>query len=147
MTPDYIIPANFIGLDGDTIRYGVNPPGDQYDSFTFSGDTLPIDCINSIQVTVPSNDTFVIAAATPTNYAGQTGVVDCAQPQCPWDCDGSADAVVNVSDLLAMLGQYDPGSPGVCDGGGCDYNGDGCVDVTDLLKLLAHYDPAGVGCP
>ncbi len=69
---------------------------------------------------------------------------------CPWDCDGSGDGNVNVSDLLALLGQYDPGAPGICDGGeSCDFGGNGCVDVSDLLKLLAHYttDPSGTGCP
>ncbi len=68
---------------------------------------------------------------------------------CPWDCDGSADGNVNVSDLLALLAQYDPLAPNVCDGGeSCDYDGNGCVDVTDLLALLAHYaDLSGVGCP
>ncbi len=71
-------------------------------------------------------------------------------PSCPWDCDGSGDGNVNIGDLLALLGQYDPQAPGVCAGGGsCDYDGNGCVDVTDLLKLLAHYttDPSGLGCP
>ncbi len=72
--------------------------------------------------------------------------VPAAPPGCPWDCDGSGDGVVSVVDLLALLGQYDPGSPGVCGGGSCDFNGDGCVDVVDLLKLLAHYDPQGAGC-
>ncbi len=69
---------------------------------------------------------------------------------CPWDCDGSGDGSVNVTDLLALLAQYDPQAPGVCDGGeSCDYDGNGCVDVTDLLELLAHYttDPQGIGCP
>ena len=68
-------------------------------------------------------------------------------PPCPWDCDGNDDGAVGVTDLLALLAQYDPQSPNNCTGGACDYNGDGCVDVVDLLKLLAHYDPAGVGCP
>ncbi len=66
---------------------------------------------------------------------------------CPWDCDGSGDAIVNVSDLLALLAQYNSQAPVGCAGGSCDFNGDGCVDVADLLKLLAHYDPAGAGCP
>ena len=71
------------------------------------------------------------------------------QPACPWDCDGSADGNANVSDLLALLGQWDAGSPINCTGGSCDFNGDGCTDVVDLLKLLGNYatDPSGVGCP
>ncbi len=68
------------------------------------------------------------------------------KPACPWDCDGTSDGIVSVTDLLALLGQYDPESPDICDGGSCDYDGSGCVDVVDLLKLLAHYDPDGLGC-
>ena len=65
-----------------------------------------------------------------------------------WDCDGSGDFNVNVSDLLTWLAQFDIDSPNNCLGGTCDYNGDGCTDVTDLLKLLAHmsFHPLGLGC-
>jgi hypothetical protein len=82
--------------------------------------------------------------------SGCNSVCQSVEVQCAWDCDGSADNNANVSDLLALLGQYDPLAPAVCDGGeSCDYDSNGCVDVTDLLKLLAHYttDPSGVGCP
>lgn len=64
---------------------------------------------------------------------------------CAWDCDGSGDGAVSVSDLLALLAQYDPMSPSNCTGGSCDFDSNGCVDVADLLSLLAHYDPAGTG--
>ncbi len=80
--------------------------------------------------------------------AGESYVV--FSPACAWDCDGSGDGNTNVSDLLALLGQYDPLAPGVCDGSeSCDYDNDGCVDISDLLKVLAHYtiDPLGIGCP
>ncbi len=71
------------------------------------------------------------------------------RPECFWSCDASGDNDANVADLLALLGQYDPLAPAVCDGGSCDYDGNGCVDVSDLLKLLAHFttDPSGAGCP
>ncbi len=84
-----------------------------------------------------------------TTY-GATTPLGGGGPSCPWDCDGSGDGNSNVSDLLALLGQYDPQAPNICDGGeSCDYDGNGCVDVSDLLKLLAHYttDPSGQGCP
>ena len=60
-----------------------------------------------------------------------------------------ADDPANVSDLLALLSQFDSDSPTICTGGSCDFNCDGCVDITDLLKLLAHYTPdlQGIGCP
>ncbi len=79
--------------------------------------------------------------------AGESYVVFSPVPACPWDCDGNGDGIVSVTDLLALLAQYDPMSPVNCTGGSCDYNEDGCVDVVDLLKLLAHYDSAGLGCP
>lgn len=68
-------------------------------------------------------------------------------PPCQWDCDGNADGIVSVTDLLALLGQFDPSSPINCNGGACDFDTNGCVDVVDLLSLLAHYDPAGLRCP
>ncbi len=84
-------------------------------------------------------------------YAGDG--IECEAALCPtdcaWDCDGSNDGNVNVSDLLALLGQYDASAPVNCFGGSCDFNEDGCVGVVDLLKMLAHYttDPTGAGCP
>ncbi len=78
-------------------------------------------------------------------YAGESYVV--FSPACRFDCDGTDDGIVSVTDLLALLAQYDVMAPARCEGGSCDYNNDGCVDVVDLLKLLAHYDPAGLGCP
>ncbi len=88
--------------------------------------------------------------ATATDSGGSTSEFSAcveAGAGCPWDCDGTNDGIVSVTDLLAMLAQWDTTNP-PCDGGGqCDYNDDGCVDVVDLLKLLAHYDPAGAGCP
>jgi hypothetical protein len=55
---------------------------------------------------------------------------------CPGDFDGSG--VVDVSDLLQLLGAWGP-----C--GGCieDLDGSGSVDVSDLLGLLKGCDP----CP
>ncbi len=92
---------------------------------------------------------YALTPANPTffNNAGASARV--VGPACPWDCDGSGDGNANVSDLLALLGQWDITSPVNCTGGSCDYNNDGCTDVVDLLKLLANYatDPAGVGCP
>ncbi len=97
-----------------------------------------------------SPDGCDIAVGTSADADGNDIPDECEAPACPWDCDGSGDGSVNVADLLALLGQYDPGAPTVCAGGGsCDYSGNGCVDVTDLLKLLGHYttDPNGIGCP
>ncbi len=54
---------------------------------------------------------------------------------CPWDING--DGVVNIVDLIALLGAWGPG------GGPADFDGDGDVDIVDLIKLLANWGP----CP
>ncbi len=115
-----------------------SPPGTlPYDTLVFPG----IDFTTSLDLG--------LGAMNPTMQV--TGDITMTLvPPCPWDCDGSDDGNVNVTDLLALLAQYDPLAPAVCDGGeSCDYDGNGCVDVTDLLKLLSHYtnDPGGIGCP
>jgi hypothetical protein len=55
---------------------------------------------------------------------------------CPWNCNHSADRVVDVGDFLALLSQW--GNVGSA----CDVDGGG-VSVTDFLALLAHWGP----CP
>jgi hypothetical protein len=57
--------------------------------------------------------------------------------ECPADCAEPGDGLVDVNDLLALLGDW---------GGGWvagDLNADGSVDVDDLLILLAAWGP----CP
>jgi hypothetical protein len=54
---------------------------------------------------------------------------------CPGDCGqlpGCGDGVVNVVDLLALLGGWGGG-------GACDGNGDGTVNVVDLLEMLGRF--------
>jgi spore coat protein CotH len=46
--------------------------------------------------------------------------------------DVNGDGVIDVSDLLAVVGAW-----GACDGCPEDINGDGVVDVTDLLAVIA----------
>jgi hypothetical protein len=57
-----------------------------------------------------------------------------SQPLCPEDLN--ADGVVNVSDLLILLGAW-----GDCSGCDEDLNGDGVVNVSDLLILLGQWGP------
>ncbi len=56
---------------------------------------------------------------------------------CPWDCDGSNDGIVGITDFLALLAQW--GTPG----GSCDKDGGG-VGITDFLALLAAWGPCPV---
>lgn len=53
-------------------------------------------------------------------------------PACPEDLTG--DGVVNVADMLQLLGAW-----GACTGCSEDLNGDGTVDVADLLQLLSAW--------
>lgn len=53
-------------------------------------------------------------------------------PACSGDLNG--DTVVDVSDLLTLLGAWGP-----CPGCAADLNGDGVVDVSDLLMLLGAW--------
>ena len=63
------------------------------------------------------------------------GEIECEDP-CPADVTG--DGVVDVLDLLAVLGKW-----GTCPGCPEDITGDGVVDVLDLLEVLAAWGP----CP
>jgi hypothetical protein len=56
---------------------------------------------------------------------------------CPADC-AQFDGDVDVSDLLALLAQWDVS-------GLCDIDCSGVVNVTDLLALLAAWEGCGVG--
>lgn len=58
--------------------------------------------------------------------------IDGTQPSNPADLNG--DGVVDVSDLLLLLGAW-----GACPGCDADFNGDSVVDVSDLLFLLANW--------
>jgi hypothetical protein len=54
-----------------------------------------------------------------------------AESECPEDING--DGMVDVGDLLALLGAWGTG------GGPADIDGDGDVDVEDLLALLGAW--------
>ncbi len=58
--------------------------------------------------------------------------IDGTQPSNPADLNG--DGVVDVSDLLILLGSW-----GACPGCDADLNSDGVVDVSDLLILLGSW--------
>jgi len=70
-TPDYIIPANFIEIGGDTVSYV------PYSSLTFPGGALPTDGLRSL------NADLSTGINSPTNYAGQTGSINAAPPPTP----------------------------------------------------------------
>ena len=65
------------------------------------------------------------------------GSFEITPPGCPGDTNG--DNATNVTDLLAVIAQWNSpcaGEPGGCD---ADVNGDGAVNVGDLLLVIAQW--------
>ncbi|MCH8164509.1 MAG: hypothetical protein IH889_02765 [Planctomycetes bacterium] len=125
-TPDYIIPAGFFAINGDTIEYWFYTPA----TLTFGPGELPTDCITSLH-DGGAGPNFT-GPNSPTNFAGETASVDACP--CPWDLDGSGD--VGILDLLALLAAWGPCQ--VCVPS-CDLDGDCNVGILDLLILLANW--------
>ncbi|HNO78579.1 MAG TPA: hypothetical protein PKN33_11015 [Phycisphaerae bacterium] len=135
-TPDQIIPAGlvpFFNINGDTVRY--NP----YDAFTFGA--VPIDGVNSM------NDGGIIAANSPTNYAGVTGSVDAGPPPVPGDFDGDGD--VDADDFEHYADCLDgpdatptPDLPDATDADciqAFDQDDDNDVDLADFASFQAAF--------
>jgi hypothetical protein len=57
-------------------------------------------------------------------------------PVCP-PGDITGDGVIDVNDLLAVIGAWGACPPGSCP---ADLNGDGFVDVDDLLLVISNWD-------
>ncbi len=97
-TPDYIIPAGFFAIEGDSIEYWFYSAA----TLTFGPGELPTDCINSLND--GGDDPNFTGPNSPTNYNDETGSIDACP--CPADLDGSGD--VGVSDFLELLGSWGP---------------------------------------
>jgi hypothetical protein len=70
-TPDFIIPANFFSVAGDTLAFDV------YDSWVIGAGQLPTDGTTSLNKDPDdTTDTPFTALNSPTNYAGVTGSVN-----------------------------------------------------------------------
>jgi hypothetical protein len=111
-------------------------------------DTLDLDGDGDTNEPIPldldGNPRFEDDPNTPDTGNGRSPLVDVGAyefPGCPWDCDGTNDGSVNVSDFLALLAQWDTTSPPCDSGGDCDVNGDGTVGITDFLALLTAWGP------
>ena len=128
-TPDHIIADGFIVTGGDTVRYGPNPPANNYHTFTFGAGDLPTNGKDSVQVTNFATGAFTTGPNTPSNCAAQTGTVDA----CPHDCDGSSDGTVDIDDFLAVLAQW--GQAGTS----CHNAGGAAVGIDEFLDLLANW--------
>ena len=127
-TPDYIIPASFFDIDGDSIEYWFYTAA----TMTFGPGELPTDCISSLHDGGAGRN--FTGPNSPTNYNNDTGSINACP--CPWDIDGGGS--VGASDLLALLASW-----GQCKGCAADFDGSGDVGASDLLALLANWGP----CP
>lgn len=118
-TPDFIIPANFFGTNGDTLTYHV------YDTWVIGATAVPLDCVNSL------NRNGTASANSPTNFQNVTGSVIACSSSCTGDVDGSG--TVDAGDLAVLLGAWGGSDPDA------DLNGDGTVNASDLAVLLGAW--------
>lgn len=92
----------------------------------------------TLQIAVPEGGGTALVSARSENDGATrafTTVTIEPEPQQPGDLNG--DGVVDVSDLLILLGAWGACSPGKpCP---ADLNGSGSVDVSDLLILLGNW--------
>jgi hypothetical protein len=57
--------------------------------------------------------------------------------------DANGDNVIDITDLLALIGAYNAVSPDTAYLESADFNGDGINDITDLLLLIGNYNQMG----
>lgn len=119
--PDYILPENFLGTNGDTLTWHV------YDTWILSPGELPLDCVSSLNENRP-----LVADNTPRNYAGAEATVDaCPVAKCLGDLDGSND--ITGADMGILLGAWGTGNEQA------DLDTNGIVDAADLAILLGAW--------
>jgi hypothetical protein len=78
---------------------------------------------------------FRVGSQSPDESGQVLLTLTCVPPAPPCVGDINSDGVVDVSDLLTLLGQWGP-CEGACH---ADLNSDGVVDVSDLLMLLGNW--------
>jgi len=116
-----------------------------YDMQCPTENDVPIACNDnacgvrsSVTVQSDGSQTFFIRIGGAEGATG-SGILEitCEETPCPADIAGD-DGVVNVSDLLSLLGAWGPCGSGSCEQ---DLDDSGTVDVSDLLELLGEWGP------
>ena len=106
-------PLSAVFIKDQVTTYVAHNPGTKRLEVTFS---------DGQKICVPAGETYWAH----TNQDGD----------CPATADVNGDGVVNVNDLLIVLGAW-----GECNGCQSDLDGDGTVSVNDVLALLAAWTP------
>jgi len=84
-----------------------------------------------VPVTAGAEYLVRVGSADGTTGTGDV-TINCIPGNEPCDGDCNGDGVVNVDDILEMLGDYGSDSD-------CDTNGDGIIDVDDLLTQISNW--------
>ena len=145
-------PTNATILDGFTLQNGNSPIGG---GILTNGAPILQNCVvrdNDAQFgggmyalnndgTMPSLSNMRFCNNTPDDIygkwidAGNNVFDDDCGDTLPCPADVSGDAVVNVTDLLAVIDAWGGSNPYA------DVNGDGIVDVIDLLEVVGNWGP------
>ena len=156
VAPGEFNPCAFVWNDGQATNLGVLPGFDYSYALDINnanvvvgrcheawGDDLATlwvgGAMYDLNELIPSWPDLELRSAVSVNDAGQIAVKGAAAGDLvailltPIVADLNGDCVVNVEDLLILLGQW------ACSNSPADFNNDGTVNVLDLLFLLAEW--------
>jgi hypothetical protein len=81
--PDFVLPAGFFSVEGDTLVFRAINFAETWDTWSFG--PVPVDGILSLHRDSPGAanppQTFSVAANSPTNYAGEVGSLLLPEPR------------------------------------------------------------------
>ncbi len=97
--PDYIIPDGAINPAGDTIVWWF------YQTIVIPPGVMPSDGVMSITVDDPLVPSYTVGVNSPTNFAGETGIINEPPPPPPTPVPmSSPQAIVGIAAISAVLG-------------------------------------------
>ena len=101
------------------------------DVFGVRGEPKAVGCADLNNDGIPD---IVTVNAESGGGGSLTALVNNSFP-CPWDCDGTYDKFVGITDLFGLFGQWGGIGP-------CDFDGGG-ASITDLFAMFGAWGP----CP